>query len=370
MNTGVVNRFYIFPRRPNLVGIRRTITTQPVPIRNRSIVGVTYLTCFTRLALSALLTLELGWTVAVAATLEPIEAITQTAVPDPGRSALGERLFHDVRLSHNNVWSCANCHPLDQGGMDGRARAITPGGTPSARNTPTVFNVALNAWLNWDGVANRLEVHAEKVLLSPKVMNTTWPELLSKLNADSGYVAAFGATFQQRPIQANVLDALASFERSLITPNARFDRYLRGEQTALTAAEQRGYELFKSYGCVACHQGMNIGGNLFQKFGVFEEPVTPAPPNALVDLGRFRVTKVDRDRGVFRVPSLRNVAVTGPYFHDGRAATLEEAVDIMANVQLGRKLSLEEIGLIVQFLRSLTGEYRGKPVAAAALEHR
>jgi cytochrome c peroxidase len=322
---------------------------------------------FTHLTLSAILAVDLGWAVAAAETLEPIEAIVQTAVADPGRTALGERLFRDVRLSHNNAQSCASCHPLERGGMDGRARAITPGGTQSARNTPTIFNVALNASLNWDGAANVLEAHAEKVLLSPNVMNATWAEVLAKLNVDNAYVSAFGTTYQQRPSQANVLDALATFERSLITPNARFDRYLRGERSALTAAEQRGYELFKSYGCVACHQGMNIGGNLFQKFGVFEEPAALA--KAVVDLGRFRVTKIDRDRGVFRVPSLRNVAVTGPYFHDGRAATLEEAVDTMANVQLGRKLSLEEIGLIVQFLHSLTGEYRGKPVAATALQH-
>ena len=325
---------------------------------------------FTRLALSAVLALDPAWAVAAPEAMEPIEPIAQTAVLDSGRTALGERLFHDVRLSHDNVRSCASCHPLDSGGMDGRARAITPVGTLNARNTPTVFNVALNASLNWDGVAHTLEAHAESVLLNPNVMNTTWPELLAKLRADGGYLAAFDTTYRQRPNQANVLDALASFERSLITLDSRFDRYLRGERAALTAAEQRGYALFKSYGCVACHQGMNIGGNLFQKFGVFEDPVTRAAPNALVDLGRYRVTQVTRDRGVFRVPSLRNVAVTGPYFHDGRAATLEEAVETMANLQLGRKLSPEEIGLIVQFLHTLTGEYRGKPLVAAAQSNR
>jgi cytochrome c peroxidase len=305
----------------------------------------------------------------MAETLEPIEAIVETAVRDPDRTALGERLFQDARLSHNNARSCASCHPLERGGMDGRARAVTPGGTPSARNTPTIFNVALNASLNWDGAANGLEAHAEKVLLSPVVMNATWAEVLAKLNADSAYVAAFGTIYQQRPSRANLLDALATFERSLITPNARFDRYLRGERSALTAAEQRGYELFKSYGCVACHQGMNIGGNLFQKFGVFEEPVASVPANAVVDWGRFHVTKIARDRGVFRVPSLRNVAVTGPYFHDGRAATLEEAVDTMANLQLGRKLLPNEVTLIVQFLHSLTGEYRGNPLVPNVPEH-
>jgi cytochrome c peroxidase len=317
----------------------------------------------TRLAQSVVLALELAWGVAAAEVMEPIEPLTQTAVLDPARTALGERLFHDVRLSHDNARSCASCHPLGRGGVDGRARAITPGGAVSARNTPTVFNVALNSSLNWDGAANTLEAHAESVLLNPSVMNTTWPELLAKLRADGSYLSAFAATYQQRPNQANVLDALASFERSLITPDSRFDRYLRGERSALTATEQRGYELFKAYGCVACHQGMNIGGNLFQKFGVFRDPVAQARPDALVDSGRYRVTQVTRDRGVFRVPSLRNVALTAPYFHDGSVASLEEAVESMARSQLGRSLSSQEIDLIVAFLRTLTGEYRGRPLA-------
>jgi cytochrome c peroxidase len=302
--------------------------------------------------------------------MEPIEPLAQTAVLYPARTALGERLFHDVRLSNDNTRSCASCHPLDRAGVDGQTRAITQGRAVSARNTPTVFNVALNSSLNWDGAANTLEAHAESVLLNPGVMNTTWPQLLAKLRADAGYVSAFGAAYQQRPDQANVLDALASFERSLITPDSRFDLYLRGERSALTATEQRGYGLFKGYGCVACHQGTNIGGNLFQKFGVFGDPVAHGRPDALFDSGRYRVTQVDRDRGVFRVPSLRNVAVTGPYFHDGRAATLEEAVETMATVQLGRRLSPEEIGLIVEFLRTLTGKYRGKLLEAAAPQNR
>jgi cytochrome c peroxidase len=343
--------------------------TQAVPFPNRALAKTARQTRFARLVLNAVLALQIAWAVAAPEAFEPIEPIAETAIANPGRTALGEQLFHDVRLSHDNTESCATCHPLHRGGMDGRARAITPAGKLGARNTPTIFNVALNSWLNWDGVANTLEAHAEIALLSLNVMNTTWPELLAKLCADDGYLAAFGAAYQQRPNQANVLDALASFERSLTTPNSRFDRYLRGERLALTAAEQRGYALFKSYGCVACHQGVNIGGNLFQKFGVFAEPLTSTATNAPPDLGRFRVTQVTRDRGVFRVPSLRNVEVTGPYFHDGRAATLEEAVDIMANLQLGRKLAPEEIGLLVQFLRSLTGEYRGKPLRAAAAEH-
>jgi cytochrome c peroxidase len=247
--------------------------------------------------------------------------------------------------------------------MDGRSRATTTNETIPLRNTPTVFNVGLNATLNWDGITNTLEAHAELVLLNPNLMNTTWSELLAKLQADADYVTGFNTEYATGLTPANVLDALASFERSLLTPNSRFDRYLRGEQHALTAPEQQGYRLFTAYGCVACHQGINIGGNMYQKFGVFAEPGGGESSAAVIDLGRYAVTKVPRDRAVFRVPSLRNVAVTAPYFHDGRARTLEDAVDTMSRVQLGMTLTHDEIGLIVQFLQTLTGECRGRPVA-------
>jgi len=260
------------------------------------------------------------------------------------------------------------CHPLQRGGMDGQSHARAANGTAFLRNTPTIFNVGLNAAFNWDGVANTLEAHAEIDLLHTSLMNTTWPELLAKLQADVDYVTPFNTAYAGGLTPANVLDALTSFERSLLTPNARFDRYLRGELQALTAAEQQGYRLFKSYGCVACHQGMNIGGNMYQKFGIFAAPGGMGSPAAVVDLGRYFITKVPRDREVFRVPSLRNVAVTAPYFHDGRAPTLEGAVETMARVQLGRTITPEEIGLIVQFLHTLTGEYHGRPVATPVQE--
>ena len=294
---------------------------------------------------------------------EPIVPIPLSLALDPQRVALGERLFSDVRLSHNNTYSCTTCHPLERGGMDGQSRATTANETIPLRNTPTIFNVGLNATLNWDGITNTLEAHAELVLLNPKLMNTTWSELLAKLQADADYVTGFNTEYAAGLTPANVLDALASFERSLLTPNSRFDRYLRGEQQALTAPEQQGYRLFTAYGCVACHQGINIGGNMYQKFGVFADPGGGESSAAVVDLGRYAVTKVPRDRAVFRVPSLRNVAVTAPYFHDGRARTLEDAVDTMSRVQLGMTLTHDEIGLIVQFLQTLTGEYRGRPVA-------
>src|SRR5262245_61537532 len=216
---------------------------------------------------------------------EPITPIPLSLALDPPRAALGERLFHDVRLSHDNMRACTACHPLERGGMDGRPRAITPTGTLHPRNTPTIFNVGLSAAFNWDGIANTLEAHAEIVLLNPSLMHTTWLELLAKLQADADYVTRFNAAYAGGLTCANVLDALASFERSLLTPNARFDRYLRGEQHALTASEQQEYRLFKSYGCVACHQGRNIGGNMYQKFGIFAAPGGTGSPTEVVDLG-------------------------------------------------------------------------------------
>jgi cytochrome c peroxidase len=300
---------------------------------------------------------------------EPITPIPLSLALDPQRVALGERLFHDVRLSHDNTRACSMCHPLQRGGMDGQSHASVANGTAFLRNTPTIFNVGLNAAFNWDGMANTLEAHAEVDLMHPSLMNTTWPELLAKLQADADYMTRFDIAYARGLTPANVLDALASFERSLLTPNARFDHYLRGELHALTAPEQQGYRLFKSYGCVACHQGMNIGGNMYQKFGIFAAPEGMDSPAVVVDLGRYFVTKVQRDRGVFRVPSLRNVAVTAPYFHDGSAPTLERAVETMARVQLGRTIPPEEIGLIVQFLHTLTGEYHGRPVATSVQEH-
>jgi cytochrome c peroxidase len=305
-----------------------------------------------------------------AAPQEPITPILLSLAFDPPRVALGERLFHDVRLSDDNARACTLCHPLERGGMDGQSHARTAHGTIFLRNTPTLFNVGLNAALNWDGLATTLEVHAEIDLLHPSLMNTTWSDLLAKLQADADYVTRFTTVYAGGLTPATVVDALASFERSLLTPNARFDRYLRGELQALTVPEQQGYRLFKSFGCVACHQGRNIGGNMYQKFGIFAAPGGVGSPAAVVDVGRYVVTKVARDREVFRVPSLRNVAVTAPYFHDGREPTLEGAVDTMARVQLGRTLTPEQMGLIVQFLQTLTGDYHGRPVATSAQEHR
>lgn len=289
---------------------------------------------------------------------EPFEPLPFAVPADAAKVVLGDRLFHDPGLSHHRQRSCATCHPLDRGGMDGQARGAGADGT-ELRNTPTVFNVGFSFFFNWDGSTTTLQAHAEKVLSNPRVMNSRWPELLPALQADADYVRGFTAAYPDGVTPTNVLDALATFERSLVTPNSRFDRYLRGDDSALDRAEQRGYQLFKSLGCVACHQGLNIGGNLFQKFGIFE---TPMVTQRRTHPRRDASTMNDADRDIYRVPSLRNVAVTAPYFHDGRARTLEEAVDVMAERQLGRRLSRGERDLIVRFLHSLTGEFRGRPV--------
>jgi cytochrome c peroxidase len=294
---------------------------------------------------------------------EPILPVPPIEAIDPAKIELGRKMFHDPRLSRGERVSCASCHDLDRGGDDGRARSPAADGRPLDFNAATVFNAALNARLNWRGNFRSVEEQNEAVLLDPRLMNTTWPELMAKLRADGDYRAAFEARYGAAPEREHVLDALASFQRSLLTPDARFDRYLRGERDAINADEARGYQLFKAYGCAACHQGVNIGGNLFQKFGIFHDPFAERGAGAS-DLGRYSITGREDDRYVFRVPSLRNVAVTAPYFHDGSAASLSGAVEIMARAQLGRELPAEHNALIVKFLRTLTGVYQGQPLAA------
>jgi cytochrome c peroxidase len=293
---------------------------------------------------------------------EPVTPLPPAEQVDTAKVTLGRRLFHDPQLSHSGAVACASCHPLDAGGVDGQVRPSGTDGRLLDFNVPTVFNVAINFRLNWRGDAETLEQQNERALLNVRVMNISWDELLGRLRADAGYVRDFAALYGGTLRPAHVLDALAGFQRSLTTPNARFDRWLRGERNALSAAEEHGYQLFKSYGCTACHQGMNIGGNLFQRFGVFHQAfgdVTAA------DLGRFTLTGAPADRHVFRVPSLRNVAVTAPYFHNGYTYSLREAVTIMARSQLGRELPDGDATAIVQFLDTLTGEYQGRPLARA-----
>jgi len=296
---------------------------------------------------------------AVTPAKEPISPLPLTLSLDEAKVRLGEKLFGDPRLSKSGIMACSNCHILARGGVDGLPKSIGNGGNLDLTNAPTVFNSVFNFRQTWRGEFRTLEQQAEADLRNPNHANTTWEELLPKLRGDSDYRERFRASYDGITREA-VLDAIATFERSLITPNARFDRYLRGDKNAISALEKHGYHLFKAYGCIACHQGQNVGGNLFQKMGIVNPFFDPARPLTKGDLGRFNVTQDVTDKNVFRVPSLRNVAVTAPYFHDGSAQTLSDAVTTMAQVQLGVELPPKDRDAIIAFLRSLTGEYRGR----------
>jgi cytochrome c peroxidase len=298
---------------------------------------------------------------------EPVAPLPSVPSGSSAKLDLGSRLFHDASLSGNRRVACVSCHRLDRAGDDGRSRSLGADGRELEFNSPTVFNAARNFRLNWRGNFETLEEQTEAVLRDPRLMNTNWEELLTKLRADAAYQRAFAEVYGGSPDRARVLDAIAAFQRSLVTPDSRFDRFLLGDGKAITSTEERGYQLFKSYGCAACHQGGNLGGNLFQKFGIFHDPFAERPTSQ-ADLGRFTVTGRESDRHVFRVPSLRNVAVTAPYFHDGSTASLPDAVAIMARSQLGRSMPAQDIDAIVAFLATLTGKYREQSLTAEARE--
>jgi len=281
---------------------------------------------------------------------------------EPTKVALGRKLFHDTRLSRNDQISCASCHNLQTGGADGRPRSIGINGSVGIINAPTVFNTAFNFSQFWDGRAATLEEQVDEPVQRPDEMGSNWEDVVRTLKRSPDYVQAFRQIYADEIRREYIGDAIASFERSLVTPNSRFDRYLRHEVNGLTPREEEGYRLFQSLGCSSCHQGINLGGNMYQKVGVMAPYFEDRGHITKADLGRFNVTGEEQDRYMFKVPTLRNVALTAPYFHDGTAATLDSAVRMMARYQLGRKLSQDEVDLIVDFLKTLTGELDGKPL--------
>jgi cytochrome c peroxidase len=290
---------------------------------------------------------------------EPIRPILPAAGLNRDKVILGRRLFHDQRLSGNDTISCASCHDLGKGGTDHRPHSIGMNGDVVTLNAPTVFNSSLNFKQFWDGRAATLEEQIDGPIQDPTEMNSTWDAVLTKLRGDSSYLSSFVQLYPEGIQISSVKDALATFERSLLTPNSRFDLYLRGDAQAITEEEKEGYHLFKSYGCVSCHQGTGVGGNMFATFGAMADYFAERKQINHADLGRFNITGKEADRYRFKVPGLRNVALTAPYFHDGSALTLDSAVDIMAKYQLGRQMPSADNQLIVRFLYSLTGEYEG-----------
>lgn len=296
---------------------------------------------------------------------EPIRPLPEVTEFDRAKAALGKRLFFDPRLSRDGTISCASCHDFAQGGADGRAHSPGVDGRLGTFNTPSIFNTGFNFRQLWSGKAESLDAQVAMVIGSPKVFDSSWPAILATLKQDTELVTQFERTYADGLNQNNATDALVVFERSLVTPS-RFDAYLRGDAQAIDAEEKLGYAKFKSYGCVACHQGINIGGNLFQVFGVMTPYALAHGGDREADLGRYQVTKRESDKYVFKVPSLRNVARTAPYFHNGSVRTLEEAIDVMFRYQLGRLAPQADKALIVKFLHSLNGQVPAHALPAPA----
>jgi cytochrome c peroxidase len=289
---------------------------------------------------------------------EPISPIPRSLPLDARKIALGKRLFHDPRLSRDDSVACSSCHDLARGGADGRKTSSGVSGQRAERNAPTVFNAVFNFRQFWDGRAATLEDQIDGPVNNPKEMASSWPAVIAKLGGDREYRAAFQDIYGAME-PGHVKNAIAEFERSLLTPGSRFDRYLDGDRKALTDGERAGYQLFKSYGCIACHQGVNVGGNLYQRLGVlrvFAEGTAGGVDPA--DVGRMAITRKREDLLVFKVPSLRNVALTAPYFHDGSVEKLEQAVVLMGQYQLGVAIPRDDVARIVQFLHTLTGDLK------------
>jgi cytochrome c peroxidase len=310
----------------------------------------------------AILLFAVSFTSAAAPLLEPIRPLPVEVNQDPVRANIGRQLFHDVRLSANGHVSCSSCHDLAKGGVDGRVHSSGFSGKSTAVNTPTVLNAAFNFKQFWNGRADSLEAQIDAVIQNPVEMGSKWAEVVVKVSQDADYHRAFADSYADGVTKANIQNALATYERTLTTPNSRFDKYLRGDPNAISSEEKTGYAKFKQYGCIACHQGMNVGGNMFQKFGVMGDYFAKRGSPSEADLGRFLVTGEEGDKHVFKVPSLRNVALTAPYFHDGTAKTLDEAVDVMFKYQLGRVASKEDKAAIIAFLDTLTGDLPRTPM--------
>lgn len=293
---------------------------------------------------------------------EPVRPIDLTAEVDQEKVALGFALFHDTRLSVDNTVSCASCHDLSTAGVDNHQYSHGVDDQVGGVNAPTVYNAVYNFVQFWDGRAKTLADQAAGPPLNPiEMASTSFDEIIAKLQADKPFAKAFTAVYPDGLTEANITDAIEEFERTLITPNSRFDKWLRGDNEAITADELAGYELFKKYDCATCHVGPNLGGQSYELMGLRRHYFADRGLELTVeDNGRFKETQLERDRHRFKVPGLRNVEHTWPYYHDGTRETLEDAVRDMGIYQSGVELTSLEVDQITSFLKTLTGEYQGK----------
>lgn len=289
-----------------------------------------------------------------------VQPLPDSIAYDRIKADLGKELYHDTRLSKDNTISCASCHALDKGGTDQLAKSPGVGGQLGGVNAPTTFNAAFHINQFWDGRAANLAEQAAGPPLNPVEMaSDNWDEVIEKLKKDEAFSAKFLASYPAGYSGDTICDAIAEYEKTLITPNSRFDKYLKGNKDSLTEREIKGYELFLDYNCASCHAGPAMGGQSFEFMGLkgnyfHSRELTPE------DKGLEGFSKNPKDNKRFKVPTLRNVAITYPYFHDGSIPTLNEAVKSMITYQVGKKATDEEIALITEYLKTLTGELFGK----------
>lgn len=274
---------------------------------------------------------------------------------DPNKVKLGRKLYNDTIFSKNNSISCASCHVIRKGGADNLPKYKTLDKTQGDINTPTVLNASLNYRQFWDGRAKTFNDVIDDHLQSKTVFDQNWDQLIQKIEDTNNYHAKFKQLYPDGVTVKNVQDALTNYLNSLLTPQSAFDRYLKGDKKAISEDAKKGFDLFRSYGCVTCHQGPNMGGNLMQRLGIYKDYYTGQNISE-VDLGHFNISGKETDKYVFKVPSLRNIALTGPYLHDGSINTLEEVIEIMAIYENGQPIPAYEIPYIVKFLQYLTGK--------------
>ena len=283
---------------------------------------------------------------------EPIEPIRPVQNVNLAQVELGKKLYFDPRLSKSGFISCNSCHNLSMGGTDNLKSSIGHNWQQGPINAPTVLNSSMNLAQFWDGRAKDLKAQAGGPIANPGEMASSHTLAIGVIESIPEYRVEFKQVFGTDKVDIDkVTQAIAEFEKTLVTPNARFDQWLMGDKDAITNEELAGYQLFKTSGCTACHNGEAVGGNSFQKMGVVKPYQAKSPAEGL-----SAVTGKDADRFKFKVPTLRNVEMTYPYFHDGEAETLTEAVDVMGRIQLGKKFSKKENARIVAFLKTLTGD--------------
>ena len=290
-----------------------------------------------------------------------VRPLPREAKVDWKKAELGQKLYHDKRLSGDDSLSCATCHDLTKGGSDQAAVSTGIRGQKGGINSPTTFNAGFQFKQFWDGRAATLEDQADGPPNNPVEMGSNWQQIVEKLNQDAELQAAFAVEYPEGFSKKTITHAIATFERTLLTPDSPFDRYLRGEVAALDEPAVRGWRSFQVRGCTTCHTGELLGGQSFERMGVTEDYFAArGKPQTDADQGRFAVTKNEADRGAFKVPTLRNVARTQPYFHDASAPDLAAAAKAMARFQLGVALPDAELADLVSFLESLTGKYQGR----------